>query len=47
MDKYKGLRGLVEKIVAITGVNAIEFAKLKEAIIELAYEVDRIDKEDR
>jgi len=47
VDKHKGLRDLVEKIVAITGVDAIEFAKLKEAIIELAYEVDRVDKEDR
>lgn len=47
MDKYKGLRDLVEKIVAITEVDAIELAKLKEAIIELAYELDRVDEEDR
>ena len=46
MDKYKGLRDLVEKIVAITGVDTIEFNKLKDIIIELAYEIDRIDKED-
>jgi hypothetical protein len=47
VDKYKGLRDLVEKIVAITGVDAIDFDKLKDTIIELAYEIDRVDKEDR
>ena len=45
MDKYKELRELVEKIVAITGVDAIDFARLKDVIIELAYEIDRLEED--
>ena len=45
VDKYKGLRDLVEKIVAITGVDAIDFARLKDVLIELAYEIDRLEED--
>jgi hypothetical protein len=45
VDKDKELRELVEMIVAVTGVDTIDFAKL---VIKLAYEkIDRIDKEDK
>ena len=45
MDKYKELRDLVEKIVAITGVDTIDFARLKDVIIELAYEIDSVEED--
>lgn len=45
MDKYKELRELVEKIVAITGVDAIDFTRLKDVLIELAYEIDRLEED--
>lgn len=45
VDKDKELRELVKMIVAVTGVDSIDFAKL---VIKLAYEkIDRIDKEDK
>lgn len=45
MDKYKELRELVERVVAITEVDAIDFARLKDVLIELAYEIDRIEED--
>lgn len=44
MDKYKELRELVERVVAITGVDTIDFARLKDVLIELAYEIDRLEE---
>lgn len=45
MEKYKGLRDLIDKIVAISGVDAIDLAKLKQAIIDLAYEIDNVEED--
>jgi len=45
VDKYKELRELVERVVAITGVGTIDFARLKDVLIELAYEIDRLEED--
>lgn len=40
------MRVLAERISALVGHDKVDLNKLKESIIELAYEVDKIDKED-
>lgn len=40
------MRVLAERISSLVGHDKVDLNKLKESIIELAYEVDKIDKED-
>lgn len=39
------MRSLIEKIVAIAGVDAVDLKSLKDHIIKLAYEVDKYEEE--